>query len=132
MKQKRWEEAAICFVHFEQRLQSAKWRQMSAALFSGMYTYDGIAIARNNLGVVRLEQGRFSEAEAALRRAIERDTLYAMPYVNLAIIAALAGNATQAEQEQARAHALGFRDRGLQKRVRKLLARTNTTVGAGR
>ena len=130
-KRKRWEEAAICFVLFEKRLLTSQWRRSMSVVFSGLYTYDGVALARNNLGAVRLEQGRKEEAEAALRRALERDPLYATPHANLAILAALKGDEARAKEESAKAQALGYRGKGLQKKVRALLAGFNAAVGAG-
>ena len=130
-KHKRWEEAAICFVLFEKRLLTSQWRRSMSVVFSGMYTYDGVALARNNLGAVRLDQGRNDEAEAALLRSLERDPLYATPHANLAILAALKGDAPRAKEESEKARALGYRTRGLQKKIRSLLAGFNSAVGAG-
>lgn len=131
MKQQRWEDAACCFAKFEAQQLDSRWRWATAPLFVGLYTYDGVAIALNNQGVVRLNQGERTQAEGLLRRALERDPLYAIPHVNLALLAASAGDTASALREQELAQMLGFRGRGLQKTIRSLLAKTNVTISAG-
>lgn len=130
MRQKAWDEAALAMAGFEKEQTEAGWRRAFSWLFAGIYTHDGVAIARNNLGAIRLEQRQLDDAEAHFRRALERDAKYAVPYANLAIIAALRGQPEQAEANVKRARELGFRRGGLQKVVRALLAEANVAVGS--
>lgn len=130
MRQRRWDEALAAFEAFESKQLSSRLRRALAPLFVGIYSYDGVAIALNNQAVVRLNQGKFPQAEELLRRALSRDAPYAIPHVNLAILFALMGNAAEASREHELAQSLGFRGAGLQQRIRTLLARTNTAVGA--
>lgn len=127
LSQKRWDEALTAF---EAKQLSSRWRRALAPLFVGIYSHDGVAIALNNQAVARLNQGSLTQAQELLQRALSRDAPYAIPHVNLAILAALQGNAAEASREQQLAHELGFRGAGLQRRIRALLSRTNTAVGA--
>lgn len=130
LSQKRWDEALTAFEAFEAKQLSSRWRRALAPLFVGIYSHDGVAIALNNQAVARLNQGSLTQAQELLQRALSRDAPYAIPHVNLAILAALQGNAAEASREQQLAHELGFRGAGLQRRIRALLSRTNTAVGA--
>ena len=131
MKDERWDAAFAAFETFHDEQSGHGWKARFSFLFAGIFTADGVALALNNMGAVRLNQQRLDDAEALFRRALERDARYAMPHVNLAIIAAMRGDAATAETESKTARALGFRRRGLQQVVRTALAAANTTIGSG-
>ncbi len=103
------------------------WRN---AFHFSLYTRNAQALTLNNIGVVLLNLSRVADAEARLHEAAALDVRYAMPHVNLAITAAMVGDAARATAEGERARQLGFRSRGLQRTLRRLLARSNEKVGA--
>jgi tetratricopeptide (TPR) repeat protein len=122
MKQKRWDDAAVALAAFEREQAQGGWRRALAFLFVGTFSSNGLAVAQATLGAVRLEQGRLDEAEAHLRRALEVDPDYAVPHANLALLAAMRGDAAGAQTHRARAHQLGFRRRSLDAALAKALA----------
>lgn len=130
MRQRRWEDALRHFERFEERLLASPARQRIAWLYLSLYASDGIAVVRNNTGVVLLNLGRLDEAQAALDGALQVDELYAVPHVNLAIIAAYRGESEVAQAHLARAEDLGYRTQGIQKTVRQLLAKSAVMMGA--
>jgi tetratricopeptide (TPR) repeat protein len=114
MKQGKWDDAALELAAFEHEQSTVAWRRALAFLFVGSWTSDGVAVARGTLGAIRLEQGRLDEAEAHLKRAVEKDPGYALPYANLALVAARRGDTAAADAHRARAHQLGFRPRAFE------------------
>lgn len=130
MRAGRWDDAFQAFQTFHDQQLGRGWQARLSFLFAGIYTADGVALALNNQGAVRLNQRQLDEAEALFRKALARDRQYAMPHVNLAIVAAMRGDAATAEAESTRARELGFRRRGLQQAVRAALAATNGALGS--
>jgi tetratricopeptide (TPR) repeat protein len=122
LKQGRWDDAALEFAGFEQELTLVAWRARLAFLYVGIYSSDGVAVARSTLGAIRLEQGQLDEARRHCERALTLDPLYAVPVANLALIAAREGRAEEAATLAQRAHALGFRRSGFAAALREAQA----------
>jgi tetratricopeptide (TPR) repeat protein len=122
MRKKDWERAAVAMAGYEQQQSAGGWPGRLAFLYVGFYSYDGVAVARNNLGAIRLEQQRLDDAKRHFERALERDARYAMPWANLAIIAARQHDRAESDRCRERARALGFRRRGFDAMVADLLA----------
>lgn len=118
MKKKQWVDALSAFQAFEQELGASSWKRHFSYLASGIYTRDPVAIARNNIGVVHLENGKLDLAEAGFRSALERDNDYAVPHLNLAVIAAKRGDSASMEQRLGEAQRLGLTDRKAHAKVR--------------
>ena len=76
-------------------------------------------MAKNNLGVARLELGLTEEAEHAFTSALDEDSMYPVPYFNMAIIQEMRGNRPEAEQALERARQLGFTGGTLDSIIRK-------------
>ncbi|MGV3619248.1 MAG: hypothetical protein ACO1OB_00445 [Archangium sp.] len=57
---------------------------------------------------MRLEQGRLDDAATHLDAAIALDPLYAVPWANRAVLAAMKGDKIAAIEARDRARALGF------------------------
>ena len=121
LKKKQWVDALTSFQAFEQELDSSSWKRRFSYLASGIYTRDPVAIARNNIGVVHLENGKLELAEAGFRSALERDGEYAVPHLNLAVIAAKRGDSASMEQRLADAQRLGLTDKKALAKVRSAL-----------
>jgi tetratricopeptide (TPR) repeat protein len=83
------EEAIGCFERFIQRLRDNPRLAGYVWLGSSLYTRSAEAMAQSNLGAARLYLHRTEEAEGCLRRAIELDSQYPAPWVNLAVLAML-------------------------------------------
>lgn len=121
LKKKRWVDAIVSFQAFEKELTASPWKRTFSFLASGLYTQDAIALARNNIGVVHLENAKLDLAEAAFRSALERDAQYAVPHVNLAVVAARKKDPATMEAELAEATRLGLTDKKVHARVRASL-----------
>ena len=121
LKKKRWVDAITAFQAFEQELTAASWKRSFSFLASGIYTRDPIAIARNNVGVVHLENEKLELADAAFRSALERDKDYAVPHLNLAVIAAKRGDAAAMDAGLKEAERLGLTDAKAHAKVRAAL-----------
>lgn len=102
------EEAIGCFERFIQRLRDNPRLAGYIWLGSSLYTRSAEAMAQSNLGAAWLSLHRMEEAEVCLRRAIELDNQYPVPWVNLAVLAMLRG-----ETQQARVHLLEAQSRGM-------------------
>jgi hypothetical protein len=120
MRRKAWVDALMAFERFEAQLESPARRRLSW-LASGLYSFDAAAIARNNCGVVHLENGRLDLAEASFHAALARDALYAVPHLNLAVVAAKRGSAAVMEQHLAEGKRLGLSNRRAHAKVRAAL-----------
>ncbi len=122
MRQKDWERAATAMAGFEHQQTTSAWRRRLAFLYVGFHSYDGVAVARNNLGAIRLEQQRLDDAQRHFERALESDPGYAMPWANLAVVAAKRHDRAECTRCRDRARALGFRRRGFDAMLTDLLA----------
>lgn len=127
MAKARFDDAALELAAFEQEQSNSAWRRALAFLFVGTFSSDGVAVARNTLGAIRLEQGKLDEAEGHLRRALEQDPGYAVPHANLALVAAARGEPEAAQAHRDRAWALGFRRKVLDVAVKERLAKAAAT-----
>lgn len=105
------EPAALELVHFEKTLTDSGWQRALASLAVGLHTTNPLAAARNTLGAVRLEQGRYDDARTHFEAALARDPGYGVPWGNLAVLAAIAGDAPRAAEARQKAASLGFNPR---------------------
>lgn len=121
LKKKRWLDAISSFQAFETELLQSTWKRRVSWLAAGIYTLDAVAIARNNVGVVHLENEKLELAEAAFRKALESDQDYAVPHFNLAVVAAKRGDKTTMESELAEAGRLGLTSPKAHAKVRAAL-----------
>lgn len=106
-------EHAASIPYFERFLARVRARpalKRAIWLSWGMYSRDIEAMTENNLGVAKLELGRWDEAEEHLKRAIAIDRAAPLPHYNLAMIFAARGMGPEAAQHLARAGELGYRD----------------------
>jgi hypothetical protein len=121
LRKKRWVEAITRFQAFEAELQQSAWKRRLSWLASGVYTTDPVALARNNVGVIHLEKEKLDLAEQALHSALERDAQYAVPHLNLAVVAAKRGDRATMDSELAEAARLGLADAKAHAKVRAAL-----------
>jgi tetratricopeptide (TPR) repeat protein len=128
-KRRRWEQAIERYERFEKKLLRARWSQLTVVLYLGIYSLDGVAIARNNIGQALMNAGDLDGAVRWLRSALQRDPLYAVPYVNLSVIAAMRKDETTARREMTRAVQLGFNPNSAQRILRRALAAANEQIG---
>jgi hypothetical protein len=78
---------------------------------------------------VHLENGKLELAEASFQKALARDALYAVPHLNLAVVAAKRGSAAVMEQHLADAKRLGLSNRRAHAKVRAALTVLNEAGG---
>ena len=128
-RQRRWREAAERFQRFEVKLLAVPWGKLAVVLYLSLYSFDGVAICRNNIGQSLMNMQDLEGAEQWLRRALQRDPLYAVPYLNLGVVAALRGDKERAVREFGRAVQLGFDPHGAQRLFRQVTARMNENTG---
>lgn len=102
------EEAIGCFERFIQRLRENPRLAGYVWLGSSLYTRSAEAMAQSNLGAARLYLHQVEEAEACLRRAIELDSQYPVPWVNLAVLAMLRGDTEEAKVDLLEAQSRGY------------------------
>lgn len=113
MAQHRWDEALLALAAFELELTRSSWKRRCSALYVGLYSQDGIAVARNALGSIRFEQGLLTEARGHFERALQQDPGYAVAAANLALVATRQGALEEAERARLRALELGLSQRTL-------------------
>lgn len=123
MRQHRWPEALRHLRAFEARVDASA-SVLPGWMYLSLYTSSRRALVRNNIGVVHLNLGQLTEADAALGEAVRLDPGYAVAYVNLALLAAMRGDEAGATRSLEEAHRLGYRHRGAQELIRRVLART--------
>ena len=128
-RKRDWQKALERYQRFEQKLLTRWHSALLAPLFFGIYTFDGVALARNNIGQALMNLGKLDEAEQWLRSALRRDPLYSIPYINLGIIAGMRRNEAVAKREIRRAVELGYSPAGAEQVMRKILARSNEGTG---
>src|SRR5262245_37061183 len=103
MRKRAFSDALPLFRRFEQQLTANPLRVLLTPLYFGIYTFNGIALTRNNIGVCLMNQGELDEAEHVLRTALALDPQYAIAFVNLGVIAGLRGDAVEAERHMRKA-----------------------------
>ena len=121
LRKQQYEEAATELAAFESSL-TAGWKRVLASMAVGLYTSNPVAASRNTLGAVRLEQGRRDDALTHFTAALEHDALYAVPWGNLAVLAAMRGDAAAAEEARLKAATLGFKPKVLSAVIKDKLA----------
>lgn len=128
-RRRLWEEAIRRYEAFEARAAKLRLGRFEVPLFLSIYTYSGVALAKSNMAFCYMNAGDLETAKRLCREALEIDGTYAVPYVNLGIIAALEGDASAAEECLEQGFRLGYRNRGVQKQVRRILSAVNVRVG---
>ena len=123
-RQRKWQEAAKRYQRFESKLLAAPWGKLAIVLYFGIYTFDGVALARNHVAQSLINLGDLDGAEQWLRRALQRDPMYAVPYLNLGVVAALRGDQARAAREMGKAVQLGFNPEDAHRLLRRTLAST--------
>jgi len=122
LRKRQYDEAATELAAFETSISQAAWKRAIAGMAVGLYTSNPLAAARNTLGAVRLEQGRLDDAQVHFKASLKHDPAYAVPWGNLAVLAAMRGDAVAAEEARSRAAALGFKPRVLAAVIKDKLA----------
>jgi tetratricopeptide (TPR) repeat protein len=120
-RRRQWREAIESYAKFEKQLGETGLGSVLIPIYLSIYSFDGVAIARNNIGRSLIELKEFADAEHWLRAALQRDPLFALPYTGLGTIAALRGDAKSAEREFRRAVELGFNPTAAQTLLRRAL-----------
>jgi tetratricopeptide (TPR) repeat protein len=129
LRKRAWRPAIESFKRFEHRLETSTWGALLLPLYLSTYTFDGVAVARNNIAIALMNLRQLDEAEGWLRSALRRDPLYALAYVNLGIVAALRKDEAGARRQLQRAVDLGYSATGAQLLLRRALARANEAIG---
>ncbi len=124
MRQRKYVEAAQALQRFEAEQESSGFRRLVGVLIAGRYTPNAVAVAENDLGAIASENGRHDVAKKHFERALALDPLYAIPHVNLALLAASAKDGPAAQAAAEKAKALGFSARGLQRALDAIAARS--------
>jgi tetratricopeptide (TPR) repeat protein len=128
-RKREWRRAMERYSRFERRLLTSRVNALLIPLYLGIYSFDGVAITRNNIAHSLMNLGELDEAVRWLRMALQRDPLYAVPYTNLGTIAAMRNDRSTAQVEFRRAVELGFSPTGAQELLRRALAKANSAMG---
>jgi tetratricopeptide (TPR) repeat protein len=128
---REWRHGIDSYLRFEKKLLSSRLSVVLIPLHLSLYSFDGVAIARNNIGQCLMGLNELDEAVRWLRSSLQRDPMYAVPYTNLGTIAALRGDAAAAHIEFRRAVELGFSPAQAQRLLRQALAKANKEGGGG-
>jgi hypothetical protein len=117
IRQRRWVDALMSLQKFEAKPPPRPlcWLTMST------YSFEPVAIARNLSGIVHLENNNLDLAQAAFQSALAKDPLYAVPQLNLAVVAARRKDTAAMERHLAEAKRLGLSGKKAHARVRALL-----------
>jgi tetratricopeptide (TPR) repeat protein len=118
---RNWRRAFEHYQRFERMLLASRWSNFAVPL--GIYSFDGVAIARNQMAQSLLNLGDADGAEYWLRAALRRDPYYAVPYVYLGVLAALRKDVATAKREMSRAVELGYSATSAQTHLSRALAR---------
>jgi tetratricopeptide (TPR) repeat protein len=121
-RRRQWPKALSHYQRFEKQLQKSRWRPFLVPLYLSIYSFDGIAVVRNNIAEALMNQRELDEAELWLRTSLQRDPLYPLPYLNLGLIAALRQQPDLAEREMRKAVQLGYSPHAAQQLLRRALA----------
>jgi tetratricopeptide (TPR) repeat protein len=120
-RRRQWPLAIERYQRFERKALKAGWRRLAVVLCLGVYSFDVPAIARNEIGQAYVNANDLEQAAAWLRSALQRDPQYAVPYVNLGVIAALRRDAAGARREMSKAVQLGYNVQAAQRILRRAL-----------
>lgn len=129
-KRRRWTQAVERYERFEKKLLRARWPKLTVMLYLSIYSLDGVAVTRNSIGQILLNAGDLEGAVRWLRAALQRDPLYAVPYVNLSVIAAMRRDENMARREMTRAVQLGFNPNSAQRILRRAIDAANEQSGS--
>lgn len=108
MRRRQWQAAIDKLKKLEQKLLKASWKRASTLLYLNVYTFDGVALVRAQVAQCFMNLEDLDQAVRWLRSALLRDPHFAIPYVNLALIAAQRRDEATARREMSRAVQLGF------------------------
>lgn len=122
-------EAILHYRRFLERLERRPYSLLRSLGF-GLYTSDAIALVRNNIGVALLRLGDSKAATKEFEMALARDADYAVPHLNLSIIAVLEGDHRRAEKLRADAHRLGYSNALLDRALRQAMVKVNVAFGS--
>jgi tetratricopeptide (TPR) repeat protein len=128
-KKRKWNEAIASYQKFEIVLEKLHSMNFKLPVFMSMYTYNGFSLVKHNIAHCYINNGNRQEAKRLLLEAISLDKDNALPYVGLAFLAAMEGESETANREYEKARSLGFRNKGFQKIIQKILAGTNQGIG---
>jgi tetratricopeptide (TPR) repeat protein len=120
-----WRQAIDSYARFEKKLASSRMSVILLPIYLSIYTFDGVAIARNNMAQSLVQLNELDEALRLFRSALQRDPMFAAPYTGLGTIAALRGDAATAQLEFRRAVELGFNPMRAQELLRRALAKAS-------
>ena len=121
LMRKQFEQAAMAVLAFEARM-ALLWQRVLAALAVGFYTSNPKAAARNVMGAVRLDEGKLDEAERMLEKAVKLDDGYAIPFANLAMVAAKRGDRAVAMERREAARKRGYASKTLDAELERSLS----------
>ena len=113
---------------FLDQVAAKPWLKHLIWLGSSTYSRDPEALALNNLGAAEIQLGHDTAARIHLEASIAVDPDNPLPYVNLAVLARLLGNAPEAESFMAEAKYRGYtggRSDTLMKLAQKRFAATD-------
>jgi tetratricopeptide (TPR) repeat protein len=127
--QREWRKAIESYARFEKKLLASRLSVVLIPTHLSLYSFDGVAIARNNIAQALMNLNELDDAVRWLRSALQQDPLYAVPYTNLGTIAALRGDSATAQSEFRKAVELGFSPTGAQLLLRRALAKANKAAG---
>jgi len=122
MRRHDWHRAIGSFQRFERMMLTNRHGGWLQPLYLGIYTLDGVALARNNIGHALIRLGKLDEAEGWLRSALQRDPLYPVPYIHLGTIAAMNGQESAARRQFQKAVDLGYSPVTAQRLLARALA----------
>jgi tetratricopeptide (TPR) repeat protein len=126
---RQWQQALTHYRRFEKKLLKSRISPVFAPLYLSVYSFDGVAIVRNNIGQVLVNLRELDQAEDVLRSALQRDPLYPLPYLHLGVIAAMRHQEDLAQREMRKAVQLGYSPNSAQKLLRSALAAANAGAG---
>jgi tetratricopeptide (TPR) repeat protein len=121
-RRRDWRRSLARFEAFEKKLLETRLGFVLIPLYTSIYSFDGVAIARNNIAQCLIKLDALDDAERWLRSALQRDPLYPVPYTNLGTIAALRGDSAAAQLAFRRAVELGFSPAAAQEMLRRARA----------
>ena len=117
-----WRKALVRFEAFEKKVLETRLGFVLIPIYTSIYSFDGVAIARNNMAECLIKLDALEDAERWLRSSLQRDPLYAVPYTNLGTIAALRADRAGAELAFRRAIELGFNPAAARELLRRARA----------
>lgn len=128
-RQRRWREALERYQRFEAKLLAVSWSKLAVVLYLSLYSFDGVAICRNHIAQSLIHMEDLDGAEQWSRRALQRDPMYALPYLNLGVVAAMRGDKQRAAREFRRAVQLGFDPQAAERLFRRVTERAQENLG---